>query len=87
MDPSGGPLPGTHSFFRGGSSAYYDAEARAALAALHGHIDTHLAAEVWEAALAARWGDLACDTTIAWTFLSGEIQRVFKEQLPADKAT
>jgi aminoglycoside phosphotransferase (APT) family kinase protein len=122
IDPSGGPLPGTHNFFRGGPPAYYDDETRAALAALDGHIDTDLAAEVWEAALAARWdgapvwfhgdaqpgnllldssgrlsavidfgtsgiGDPACDTTIAWTFLSEESQRVFKERLPADEAT
>ena len=53
VDPSGGPLPGTHNFFRGGSPAYYDAETRAALTTLHGHIDTGLAAEVWEAALKA----------------------------------
>lgn len=122
VDPSGGPLPGTHNFFRGGSPAYYDAETRAALAALHGHIDTGLASEVWEAALEATWdgtpvwfhgdaqpgnlllnssgrlaavidfgtsgiGDPACDTTIAWTFLSGDSQRVFKERLPVDEAT
>jgi aminoglycoside phosphotransferase (APT) family kinase protein len=122
VDPSGGPLPGTHNFFRGGSPAYYDAETRTALAALHGQIDTGLAAEVWEEALAARWdgppvwfhgdaqpgnllldssgrlsavidfgtsgiGDPACDTTIAWTFFSGESQRVFKERLPVDEAT
>jgi aminoglycoside phosphotransferase (APT) family kinase protein len=122
VDPSGGPLPGTHNFFRGGSPAYYDAETRAALTALHGHIDTSLATEVWEAALEAQWdgppvwfhgdaqpgnlllnssgrlsavidfgtsgiGDPACDTTIAWTFLSGDSQRVFKERLPVDEAT
>ena len=55
VDPSGGPEPGPHNFFRGGSPGYYDAETRAALAALHGHIDTGRAAEVWETALAARW--------------------------------
>ena len=122
IDPAGGPLPGTHNFFRGGSPAYYDAETRAALTALHGIIDTDLAAEVWEAALEARWdgppvwfhgdaqpgnllldsagrlravidfgtsgiGDPACDTTIAWTFLSGPSQRVFRERLPVDQAT
>ncbi len=122
VDPTGGPRPGTHNFFRGGSPAYYDAETREALTALRGHIDTDLAAEVWEAALAARWegppvwfhgdaqpgnllldssgrlsavidfgtagiGDPACDTTIAWTFLSGDSQRVFRERLPADEAT
>ena len=32
-------------------------------------------------------GDPACDTTIAWTFLSGESQRVFKQRLPVDEAT
>jgi len=32
-------------------------------------------------------GDPACDTTIAWTFLSGESSRVFKERLPVDAAT
>jgi aminoglycoside phosphotransferase (APT) family kinase protein len=122
VDPSGGPLPGTHNFFRGGSPGHYDAETRTALAALRGQIDTGLAAEVWEAALAARWdgrpvwfhgdaqpgnllmdasgrlsavidfgtcgiGDPACDTTIAWTFLSGESQRVFRKRLPFDEAT
>ena len=122
VDPASGPLPGTHNFFRGGSPAYYEAETRAALDALHGHIDTDLAAEVWQAALAAPWegppvwfhgdaqpgnllldpsgrlsavidfgtsgiGDPACDTTIAWTFLSGDSQRVFKERLPVDEAT
>jgi aminoglycoside phosphotransferase (APT) family kinase protein len=122
VDPSGGPLPGTHNFFRGGSPSYYDADTRAALTRLRGHIDTHLAAEVWEAALEAPWdgpqgwfhgdaqpgnlllnssgrlsavidfgtsgiGDPACDTTIAWTFLSGDSARVFKERLPVDKAT
>ena len=122
VDPSGGPEPGSHNFFRGGSPAHYDADTRAALAALRGHIDTGLAAEVWEAALAAPWdgppvwfhgdaqpgnllldssgrlsavidfgtsgiGDPACDTTIAWTFFSGESQRVFRERLPFDEAT
>jgi aminoglycoside phosphotransferase (APT) family kinase protein len=122
VDPSGGPLPGPHNFFRGGPPAYYDGETRTAVAALRGQIDTGLAAEVWEEALAAGWdgravwfhgdaqpgnllldssgrlsavidfgtsgiGDPACDTTIAWTFLSGESQRVFKQRLPVDEAT
>ena len=55
VDPSGGPLPGPHNFFRGGSPGYYDGETRTALAALRGQIDTGLAAEVWEEALAAGW--------------------------------
>jgi aminoglycoside phosphotransferase (APT) family kinase protein len=32
-------------------------------------------------------GDPACDTTIAWTFLSGESRRLFKALLPFDAAT
>jgi aminoglycoside phosphotransferase (APT) family kinase protein len=32
-------------------------------------------------------GDPSCDTTIAWTFLSGESTRVFKERLPVDAPT
>ncbi len=121
IDPAGGPLPGTHNFFRGGPLTVYDDETREALQALEGHIDTALAAEVWQAALgsdrhdSAVWfhgdaqpgnlllangrlsavidfgtcgiGDPACDTTIAWTFLSGESSRVFKQRLPVDAAT
>jgi aminoglycoside phosphotransferase (APT) family kinase protein len=32
-------------------------------------------------------GDPACDTTIAWTFLSGDSSRIFRERLPLDSAT
>jgi len=53
IDPAGGPPPGTHNFFRGGPVAVYDDETREALAALRWHIDTALAAEVWETALDA----------------------------------
>lgn len=121
IDPAGGPPPGTHNFFRGGPLTVYDGETREQLEALAGHIDTALAAEVWQAALEAAWhsspvwfhgdaqpgnllladgrlsavldfgtcgvGDPACDTTIAWTFLSGESSRVFRERLPVDSAT
>jgi aminoglycoside phosphotransferase (APT) family kinase protein len=121
IDPAGGPGPGTHNFFRGGPLTVYYREAREALAALQGHIDTALAAEVWETALRATWdgtpvwfhgdaqpgnllvrdgrlsavidfgtsgvGDPACDTTIAWTFLSGQSSRVFVERLPFNEAT
>jgi len=43
IDSAGGPLPGQHNFFRffrGGPLAVYDAEARDAIAALDGEIDT-----------------------------------------------
>jgi len=55
IDPADGPGPGTHNFHRGGPVRVYDADTRAALAALAGHIDTALAAEVWLAATEARW--------------------------------
>jgi aminoglycoside phosphotransferase (APT) family kinase protein len=121
IDPVGGPGPGLHNFYRGGPLTVYDGETREALRALHGHIDTTLAAEVWQTALdcpfdgPAVWfhgdaqpgnlllrdgrlgavidfgtsgvGDPSCDTTIAWTFLSGESSRVFKDRLPVDAAT
>jgi aminoglycoside phosphotransferase (APT) family kinase protein len=55
IDPSGGPAPGKHSFFRGGPVSTYDAETRGAIATLNNEIDTAAATEVWEAALAATW--------------------------------
>ena len=55
IDPAGGPAPGAHSFFRGGSLFTYDAETRAAIAALDNQIDAQAATAVWEAALAASW--------------------------------
>jgi aminoglycoside phosphotransferase (APT) family kinase protein len=54
-DATGGPLAGEHSWFRGASPAHYDAETRRCLLALAGHVDTPLAAEVWEAAVSFAW--------------------------------
>ena len=73
IDPAGGPPPGPHNFFRGGALAVYDGETREALDALNGHIDTVLAAEVWQAALEAAWqgppvwfqGDVQPDNLLA----------------------
>ena len=70
VDPSGGPGPGTHNFFRGGSPACYDAETRAALAALRGHIDTALAAEVWEAGAGSPMGRSA--GVVPWRCPAGQ---------------
>ena len=56
IDAVGGPPPGTHNFFRGGPLTVYDGETRDELEALSGHIDTELAAEVWQA---ARCGSMA----------------------------
>ena len=55
IDPTGGPMPGPHSFYRGGMLTTYDAETREAIAALKGKIDVDVAAEVWETALATSW--------------------------------
>ena len=47
-----GPIPGPHSFDRGGPVAVWDDETRAAIKLLEGRIDTSGALEVWEAAVA-----------------------------------
>ncbi|MDQ1572039.1 MAG: hypothetical protein QOF79_2713 [Actinomycetota bacterium] len=55
VDATDGPLPGQHNFFRGAPLAVYDDETRRALVALEGMIDTKVAADVWDIALASRW--------------------------------
>jgi aminoglycoside phosphotransferase (APT) family kinase protein len=55
IDPTDGPPPGPHNFYRGGPLATYDDEARRAITALKGAIDADAATEVWEEALRARW--------------------------------
>ena len=54
-DATGGPPPGKHNFFRGGSLTVYDGETRRAIAALDGAVDAGMATEIWETALAATW--------------------------------
>jgi aminoglycoside phosphotransferase (APT) family kinase protein len=55
IDPTGGPPPGKHNFFRGGPLTTYDTETRDAIAALQGKIDADAVSAVWEAALQATW--------------------------------
>lgn len=55
IDPTGGPGPGHHNFYRGGSLMVYDAETRQAIIDLGDRIDGAAALEVWETALAATW--------------------------------
>ena len=55
IDPAGGPPPGEHNFFRGGSLITYDDESSDAIAALGDEINAKAAAEVWQAALGATW--------------------------------
>src|SRR5882672_9977297 len=55
IDPTDGPPPGPHNFWRGGSLTTYDAETRQAIALLKGKINTKAAARVWDAALKTTW--------------------------------
>jgi aminoglycoside phosphotransferase (APT) family kinase protein len=55
IDSTGGPAPGLHSFYRGGSLSTYDAATRHAIAGLKDQIDSHAATEVWEMAIATSW--------------------------------
>lgn len=53
VDPTDGPRPGTHNWFRGATLRTYDAKAQDALTTLEGHVDTALAREIWQTALDA----------------------------------
>lgn len=55
IETIGGPPAGEQNFYRGGRLAVYDEQAREALSALAGLIDTNAADRVWEAALASEW--------------------------------
>lgn len=55
LDATGGPQPGIHNWFRGGTLRTYDTNTQRALTDLHGHIDVDLAGRVWADALAAPW--------------------------------
>ena len=55
IDATDGPPAGKHSFYRGTPTEYYHDETVEALAVLKGRIDTDLAREVWDAALATSW--------------------------------
>ncbi len=57
IDTTGGPPPGLHSFYRGGSLSVYDADTRRAINSLKGKIDTNAAADVWETALSTSWNN------------------------------
>lgn len=59
IDPVGGPLAGSHSFYRGAQLAIYDEETREAIDVLGPRINAARATEVWEAALAACWSGSA----------------------------
>jgi aminoglycoside phosphotransferase (APT) family kinase protein len=53
IDPTGGPPPGPHNSFRGVPLAMRDTRTRAAIATLHGTLDTDAVTAAWDAALQA----------------------------------
>lgn len=55
IDPTDGPPPGRHNFYRGGPLAIYDTQARQAIATLAPTIDGDTATAAWESALNATW--------------------------------
>ena len=55
VDTTGGPRPGVHNWYRGGTLRTFDGPAQRALTALDGHVDVDLAREAWQGALRARW--------------------------------
>lgn len=55
VDPTKGPQPGIHNWFRGGPLGTYDAQTQRALASLDQQLDVGLAQEIWDDALGTRW--------------------------------
>ena len=55
IDATSGPQPSPNNFYRGGSLAVYDDQARSAIAALGGRIDGSAAIRVWSEALSTYW--------------------------------
>ena len=53
IDPTGGPPPGPHNFFRGVPLAMRDPHTRAVIASLHGTLDASALTAAWEATLQA----------------------------------
>ncbi|WP_404383609.1 aminoglycoside phosphotransferase family protein [Knoellia locipacati] len=118
VDPTGGPRPGVHSWFRGGTLRTFDETVRDAVTTLGDTVDADRVHAVWAAALEARWdgvaswfhgdvaagnllldggdlaavidfgtcgvGDPACDVAAAWTLLTTQGRRVFRDQLDID---
>ncbi len=72
IDPTNGPVPGRHNFFRGDSLSIYDLETREAIVSLAGRLDSDTTLLVWETALRATWrgspvwvhGDISCDNLL-----------------------
>ena len=61
IDPAGGPPPGKHNWFRGGTLRTFDGTVRDALGALGSSVEASLVREIWAVALDAHW-----DGTCRW---------------------
>jgi aminoglycoside phosphotransferase (APT) family kinase protein len=55
VDPTGGPEPGLHNWFRGGPLQVYDLQTRRAIEALNGRVPGDLVTEIWQLALQSSW--------------------------------
>lgn len=55
IEASGGPGPGPHNSFRGGSIDIWDPETRQSIEFLANKIDARAVTELWERALGSRW--------------------------------
>ncbi len=61
VDPTGGPLPGEHNFFRGVPLALRDSKTRAAIASLHDTFNADVMLKVWNDSLeASKWSNPPC---------------------------
>jgi aminoglycoside phosphotransferase (APT) family kinase protein len=61
IDPTNGPPPGKHNFFRGVPLAMRDSKTRAAIAPLQGTFNADLMVEAWKCFLEApAWNDSPC---------------------------
>lgn len=55
VDPTDGPRPGVHNWFRGGTLRTFDASTRGALPDLVDHVDVDRVLQAWEHALDVPW--------------------------------
>ncbi|PIS01369.1 MAG: aminoglycoside phosphotransferase [Chlamydiae bacterium CG10_big_fil_rev_8_21_14_0_10_35_9] len=55
IETTGGPLPGLHNFYRGGSLSVYSADVHRAIVSLKDKINASAVVRTWEKALASSW--------------------------------
>ena len=55
IETKGGPLPGPHSFYRGGDLKVYEAEMHSCLSSLKDKVDVEMIKVIWDKALSTKW--------------------------------